>query len=256
MMIAPVVVQRLTDAAYRTLKDQILTQAFAPGQRLNVDELAGRMGMSRTPVKDALNALANEGLVEILPRKGTFVAGLSADTIAEVFELRRALELLAAELLVERVSDDDLARLRERLAALDTPPTAGADADEHLQRNLAFHRLFVALAGNRTLLEMYEELNAHIQIARVHARWQNWQQRRQQERDEHHAILRALEARDATGLAAAVNAHIRRSQRSLVADLKTGLVNQRSEDHTTGPLAGNARGYAAQRKFISEYRGE
>ena len=250
--ITPVTVQRLTDAAYRTLKDQILTQAFEPGQRLNVDELAGRLGMSRTPVKDALNALANEGLVEILPRKGTFVAGLSADTIAEVFELRRALELLAAELLVERVSDADIERLRDRLAALDAPLTAGADADEHLQRNLAFHRLFVELAGNRTLLEMYEELNAHIQIARVHARWQNWQQRRQQEREEHHAILRALSERNAGELATAVNAHIRRSQQSLVEDLRTGLVNRSDGNHTTGRPAINMKGHAVPGRFISE----
>ncbi len=229
--IAPVTVQRLTDAAYRTLKEQILAQAFEPGQRLNVDELAGRMGMSRTPVKDALNALANEGLVEILPRKGTFVAELSPDTIAEVFELRRALELLAAELLVDRVSDADIARLRDRLVALDAPPTGGADTDEHLQRNLAFHRLFVELAGNRTLMEMYEELNAHIQIARVHARWQNWQQRRQQEREEHYAILRALEVRDWPRLAAAVNAHIRRSKQSLIEDLRsTTVMPHRTEE--------------------------
>jgi DNA-binding GntR family transcriptional regulator len=239
--ITPVTVQRLTDAAYRTLKDQILTQAFAPGQRLNVDELAGRMGMSRTPVKDALNALASEGLVEILPRKGTFVAGLSADTIAEVFELRRALELLAAELLVERVNDDDLHRLRDRLAALDTPLTAGTDADEHLRRNLAFHRLFVELAGNRTLLEMYEELNAHIQIARVHARWQNWQRRRQQERDEHQMILHALEIRDWPRLAAAVNAHIRRSKQSLIEDLRSTTVIPHGTEEVGGTRGTDVR---------------
>jgi DNA-binding GntR family transcriptional regulator len=224
-------VQRLTDAAYRTLKEQILTQAFAPGQRLNVDELAGRLGVSRTPVKDALNALANEGLVEIVPRKGTFVSELSAEMIAEVFELRRALELLAAELLVERVNDRDLERLRDHLAALDAPLAGSEDADEHLRRNLAFHRLFVDLAGNKTLLEMYEGLNAHIQIARVHARWHNWQQRRQQERDEHQAILRALEARDWPRLAAAVNAHIRRSKQSLIDDLgSTTVIPHRTEE--------------------------
>lgn len=239
--IATVNVQRLTDAAYRTLKEQILTQAFAPGQRLNIDELAGLMGMSRTPVKDALNALANEGLVEILPRRGTFVAGLSSNTIAEVFELRRALELLAAELLIERVGDDHLGQLRERLAALDAPLINGADADEHMRRNLAFHRLFVELAGNRILLEVYEGLNAHIQIARVHARWQNWQQRRQQERDEHRAILRALEARDWPRLAAAVNIHIRRAKQSLIEDLRSATVIPHSTEEVGGTRGTDVR---------------
>lgn len=212
-------VQRLTDAAYRTLKEQILAQAFLPGQRLHVDELARRLGMSRTPVKDALNALAREGLVEIAPRRGTFVAELSAETIAEVFDLRRALELLAAELLVGRATEADVQRLRARLAALDELHDREDDVDEHMRRNLAFHREFVALAGNRKLLEVYEGLHVHIQIARVHARWRNWRQRRRQERDEHQAILAALAARDPAALAATVDAHIRRSKASLVADL-------------------------------------
>jgi DNA-binding GntR family transcriptional regulator len=177
--------------------------------------------MSRTPVKDALNMLASEGLIDVVPRRGTFVAGLSADTIAEVFELRRALELLAAELLSDRATEADLDRLRERLAALDEPVEQDGDVDEHMRRNLAFHRAFIELAGNRTLLEVYESLNVHIQIARVHARWDNWQQRRRQERDEHVMILRALEARDTSALAAAVNAHIRRSKESLIDDLRS-----------------------------------
>ncbi len=223
-------VQRLTDAAYRTLKEQILKQAFMPGQRLNVDDLAGRLGMSRTPVKDALNALASEGLVEIIPRKGTFVAELSPEQIAEVFELRRALELLAAERLVERVTSDDLARLRTRLAVLDEPLVNGEDVDEHMRRNMAFHRLFVELAGNRKLIEVYEGLNIHIQIARVHAKWHNWQQRRHQERDEHLAIVRALEGRDGVRLAAAVTAHIRRSKQSLVEDLQSTIPSGRVEE--------------------------
>ncbi|MDR7544893.1 MAG: GntR family transcriptional regulator [Armatimonadota bacterium] len=216
---AVVPIQRLTDAAYRTLKAQILSQAFAPGQRLHLDDLAARLGMSRTPVKDALNALATEGLVDIVPRRGTFVASLSAETIAEVFELRRALELLAAELLVARVTDHQIVELRGLLAALDE--SAEGDVDEHMRRNMAFHRAFVRMAGNRKLLEVYESLNVHIQIARVHARWQNWQQRRRQERDEHQAILKALEARDAARLAAAVDDHIRRAKRSLVEDLQS-----------------------------------
>jgi DNA-binding GntR family transcriptional regulator len=81
---------------------------------------------------------------------------------------------------------------------------------------------------------MYEELNAHIQIARVHARWQNWQQRRQQERDEHQSILRALETRDWPRLAAAVNAHIRRSKQSLIEDLLSTTVSPHGTEEVGG----------------------
>jgi DNA-binding GntR family transcriptional regulator len=212
-------VQRLTDAAYQALKNLILAKTLTPGQRLNVDDLAGQLGMSRTPVKDALNALATEGLVEILPRRGTFVAGLAPEEIAEVFELRRALELLAAELLIARITDEDLRRLRRHLSDLDEA-TAGGDVDDHMRHNLAFHQLFVNLAGNRKLTELYEGLNVHIQIARIHARAGDWQQRRAQEQAEHRAIMEALEARDAQRLMEAVNAHIRRAKQSLADDLQ------------------------------------
>jgi DNA-binding GntR family transcriptional regulator len=225
-------VQRLTDAAYQALKNLILTKTFTPGQRLNVDELAEQLGMSRTPVKDALNALATEGLVEIVPRRGTFVAGLAPEEIAEVFELRRALELLAAELLVARVTGEDLRRLRRHLADLDAA-TAGGDVDEHMRHNLAFHRLFVDLAGNKKLIELYEGLNVHIQIARVHARAGDWQRRRAQEQAEHRAIIEALEAKDAPRLVAAVNAHIRRAKESLAQDLQKEVGDGLSRTNTT-----------------------
>ena len=210
---------RITDAVYRMLKSQILSQALAPGQRLHIDEIAANLGISRTPVKDALNTLAAEGLVKIVPRRGTFVAELSVETIAEVFDLRRALELLAAESLVTRVTEAEIAQLEALLTALDRCPKN--DVEEHMRRNMAFHRKFIELAGNRKLLEVYDSLNVHIQIARIHARVKNWQQRAQQEQKEHHAILKALKSRDMKQLAAAVNDHIRRAKQSLLEDMKS-----------------------------------
>ncbi|HYM68065.1 MAG TPA: GntR family transcriptional regulator [bacterium] len=212
-------VQRLTDAVYRTLKEQILARKFRPGQRLKVDELAAQLGVSRTPLKDSLNVLASEGLIEIVPRKGTFVTDLSADDIAEVFEIRRALERLAAETVVDRISSDGLAELREQLDALQRAADR-RDAAEHMRRNLTFHQLFVQFSGNRRLLELYEGLRAHIQIGRVHARRTNWHQRLRQEQAEHREILAALEAGDAARLSAAVDAHIRRAKASLIRDLE------------------------------------
>jgi DNA-binding GntR family transcriptional regulator len=219
-------VQRLTDTVYRTLKEQILARTFPPGRRLKVDELADQLGVSRTPLKDALNLLAAEGLVEIVPRRGTFVSGVSAADIAEVFEIRRALELLAAEALVERITPDGLASLRAELSAV---PRAGdqADAGEHMRRNLAFHQRFVELAGNRRLAELYDGLRAHIQIGRVHARRTDWRARLRQEQAEHQEILAALAGRDTARLRAAVDSHIKRAKASLIRDLEAGEAPRR-----------------------------
>jgi len=231
--LSPLTVQRLTDTVYRTLKEQILARTFPPGHRLRVDELAEQLGVSRTPLKDALNLLASEGLVEIVPRRGTFVADLSTEDIVEVFEIRRALELLAAETLAHRITPDQLARLRAELEAVSGAGDR-ADVVGHMRRNLAFHQLFVELAGNRRLGELYDSLRAHIQIGRVHARGTDWRRRLRQEQIEHQEIIDALEARDTPRLLAAVTAHIKRAEASLIQDLEAAGVSE-SERHPSGP---------------------
>ncbi len=220
-------IQRLTDVVYRTLKDQILAQTFPPGHRLDIGALANQLGTSRTPLKDALNILASEGLVEIVPRKGTFIAGMSVKDIEEAFDVRRALETLAAELLIERITAEGLAQLKNQLVALEEAAKDGA-AQTHMKENMIFHNSFVALAGSRRLLEHYEALDAHIQIARVHARNTNWHRRLEQERAEHEEILAALEAHDGPRLVAAVSAHIRRGKHAVLDDVKTGGMSTRS----------------------------
>src|SRR3954454_10967227 len=92
--------QRLTDAVYALLRERILRGAHRPGERLHVDRLAQALGVSQTPLKAALAALAVEGLIQVQPRRGTFVAPLSERDISESLSIRRALEILAAETIL------------------------------------------------------------------------------------------------------------------------------------------------------------
>jgi DNA-binding GntR family transcriptional regulator len=241
--------QRLADAVYAILREHILARAFAPGERLDIQEISRQLKVSRTPVKDALNKLASEGLVEVVPRKGTFVATLSPDEVVEVFEVRRALELLAAELLVGRVSEEDLAQVRTRLNDLEKSFRRGVDAEEHMRRNMAFHRLLVELSGNRTLLKVYDGLNVHIQIARIHASGQQWKDRAQQEHEEHVEIVDALAARDFNRLAAALDAHIRRAKQALIQDLQTARAA------SGGTRGREVTGHQLQEGLISSWGG-
>src|SRR3954447_23302083 len=89
--------ERLTDTVYGILHDRILSGAFRPGDKLNVDQLAQQLNISQTPIKGALALLAAEGLVQIQPRRGTFVTELAENEIADVSAIRVALETLAAE---------------------------------------------------------------------------------------------------------------------------------------------------------------
>jgi len=208
----------ITNTVYEVLRNHIINQTFVPGQQLQVIELAQRLGVSRTPVKDALGTLSSEGLVKIVPRRGTFVADMGAIEISETYEVRRALELAAGERLIASTTSEELERLRQALREVEVAADAN-DLEQHIQKNFAFHDLFVELAGNRKLVEVYHSLKAPIQIARVHYRYPNWKKRLGQERLEHQAIIQALENRDASALATAIGAHLTRARESLLDDM-------------------------------------
>ncbi|MPY88745.1 MAG: FCD domain-containing protein [Luteitalea sp.] len=210
---------RASDSVFDVLRERILTRVFRPGQRLDVRALAHQLGVSATPVKDAVNRLAAEGLIEIRPRSGTFVAGLTPQTVAEIFEIRRALECLAAETLGARLTPDLLARFAAIVEALDRPVSTDRERLQHERQNVELHTLLIEASGNRRLAELYRNLNAHLTIARIHLRRRPDQTRLAEERREHHAILEAIESRDAARLVAVLDHHIRRAGQALVEDL-------------------------------------
>jgi DNA-binding GntR family transcriptional regulator len=211
---------RTGDLVFEALRDSILGEVFLPGQRLSPDELAARLGVSLTPIKEAIARLATEGLIVIKPRSGTFVADISPEDVAETFEIRAALESLAAERLAPVVTADDLRRFRALVAAMERPVTSERQRVAHDRANTDFHDLLVERAGNNKLRQLYRSLRAHMTIARVHYSRRGWSRRMASERDEHRRILEALEARDAPRLVRAVRQHIGRAAQSLVADLR------------------------------------
>jgi GntR family transcriptional regulator, rspAB operon transcriptional repressor len=215
---------RASDSVFEILRENILGRGFRPGDRLDVRALAGQLGVSATPVKDAINRLAAEGLVEIRPRSGTFVAELAADAVAETFEIRRALECLAAEGVIAHLTPDLLSRFRDIVDAMDRPVSSERDRTEHERKNVELHSLLVETSQNRRLAELYRSLNAHLTIARIHSRRRPDRERLEHERREHRAILAALEARDTAALVSALDRHIRRAGGALVGDLREARV--------------------------------
>jgi DNA-binding GntR family transcriptional regulator len=215
---------RASDSVFDVLRENILGRGFRPGDRLDVRALADQLGVSATPVKDAVTRLAAEGLVEIRPRSGTFVAELAAEAVAETFEIRRALECLAAEHVVERLTPDLLARFGSIVDALERPVSSDRERAQHEQKNVELHTLLVEASGNRRLTELYRSLNAHLIVARIHSRRSPEEARLDQERREHRAILAALEAGDATALVGALDRHIRRAGAALVDDVREARV--------------------------------
>ncbi|MPZ18217.1 MAG: FCD domain-containing protein [Luteitalea sp.] len=211
---------RASDSVFEVIRERILTRVFRPGQRLDVRALAHQLGVSATPVKDAVNRLAAEGLIEIRPRSGTFVAGLTPEAVAEIFQIRRALECLAAETIGARLTPGLLARFTAIVEALDRPVATDRDRLQHERHNVELHTLLVEASGNRRLAELYRNQNAHLTIARIHLRRRPDEPRLVEERREHRAILEAIEARDTARLVSLLDRHIRRAGQALVEDLR------------------------------------
>lgn len=207
--------QRLTDTIHRLLRERILNGTFAPGEKLHIHLLSQQLGVSPTPTKGALALLAAEGLVQVRPRSGTFVAVISPSDIADVFAIRRALELLAAQTVMQHITDCDVQELNTLVDLIGQAESV----DEHFRRNSDFHRRLVELSGNRKLPELYDRLNSHIHIALVQSRSSTWRSRLASEEGEHRAIMAALTCRDRAAFAEAIDRHLGRSRSSIVRDL-------------------------------------
>ncbi len=216
--------ERISDTIYKMLRERIVDHTLPSGSRINVDEIARQLGVSRTPVHEALSILAIDGLVEVVPRRGTFVATFNSDDLREILDVRRALELLACETAVERVDDRALQSLVDLMKEMSSSLAREEDriraARRHDAANFKFHRTLVVLSDNRKLLEVYDGLQAHLQIARTRANVSDWSTRVPIEDQEHGEIVAALRERSVSKLKAAVEAHVRRSSASLLADLQ------------------------------------
>jgi DNA-binding GntR family transcriptional regulator len=211
---------RLTQTIYKLLRERLANHDFAPGERLQLDLLATRLGVSRTPVRDALNQLAAEGLIEIRPRRGTFVAQVDPETVSELYQVRLMIDTSVGRLLARRLTPAQtrsLARLLDKLVRLVDGDTY-LDYGAYLEADRGFHSAIVRLLGNRRLTALYEEINLPLWLVRA-------QQDAGAPRDarhslaEHRAILRALEARDPSAAAEAMAAHIESSLGKLGAQL-------------------------------------
>ena len=208
--------ERVNDQVYQVLKEQIISCTLVPGQRLDVGLMAGRLGVSRTPIKDALQRLATQGLITIHARRGTFVTKISPRDVHETFDVREALELKAVELAAGRITPQKLKKLRELNEKMAAPTTSQF---EHIALNSELHQVLVETCGNRRLMAVYLDLNAHLQIARITNNSDSWVSRLPKTKAEHENIIDALAQNQIDRAKEAVIAHIRAAKASLIADI-------------------------------------
>ena len=200
----------LADQVYDTLSERILDMHYAPGEKLVIDQLARELGVSATPVRDALTRLGAEHLVDSTPFRGfTVLADPTPDEISESFEAREAIERSAARLGCDRAPEESIERLREiqaRIAAARYETHSGSFT-AFVRMNQEFHEVLVESSGNRYLVNALRGLYHDALIART--RHGQGVPDLGDINEEHGLIIDAFEKRDVDALEEAVALHIR-----------------------------------------------
>ena len=188
----PPAARTLSDQVYHAVRARIIDGGLAPGTFLREKDLE-RMGVSRTPIREALGRLASEGFLERLPHRGFRVPGESLAHLLELYPIVASLELLAGRLALERCTPDDVERLRAINGRLAQARDRG-DARGMLEQNTAFHRLISERSGNRRLALMLDDLRS--QLTRLELWYYSGRERTQRSIREHEEIIAAVERGD------------------------------------------------------------
>ena len=199
----------VSDALRQAIRDGLLP----PGERLMEIPLAEELGVSRTPIREAIRILEQEGLVVMIPRRGTYVADMSLKDVTEVFELRSILEELAAELAAERITNEEIEALEQHLVEIGNYMNEN-NLDKVVQADILFHEILYKASRNDRLVEMINNLREQTlrfrtlsmsQTGRLAKTW-----------DEHRQLVEAISDRDVERARQIARIHMEESEKTLL----------------------------------------
>lgn len=203
--------ETLVEVAYKAIKKDITERILIPGQKIIIRELYERYGISETPIKQALNRLISEGVVENIPRKGMIVRKVRWEEIEELMDIRLMIETYYIKQIIETFKNNKAIeeQFRKNLEEHKRVIEAVDDVNDHFLNyslDQEFHQLFVKCSGNKRIMQMYNNLRTHVYAYYVY---------RRQDRDEmiegvkeHEAVYDALLSQDEAQLRKAIEIHI------------------------------------------------
>jgi len=186
-------VKSLGESVFLRLEEEILNGSLKPGDTLTEISLSKRMGVSRTPLRAAIHALAEEGLVEVTPNRGAVVVGVGVDDLVDIYKIRMRLEGIAASLAAQRITEDALKKLEESVE-LSEFYLAKNDCDHLKELDSEFHSIIYKSSGSRHLSKILTELHRNIRSYRKMSL--TVPSRLRASVEEHKGILRSIRARD------------------------------------------------------------
>jgi DNA-binding GntR family transcriptional regulator len=228
---------RAADRIYDRVKAMACTYRLSPGGRVNEVELSRQLGVSRTPLREALNRLASEGFLVPTMNKGYHVRALDPAEVLALYEFRAAIEVGGVQLACERATDAELDRLEAFALASRDAPDEDAQALRLLELDEQFHERLAALSGNEEFVRAVCATNERIRFVR----WIDMKDRRAGTQNEHLAIVRHLRQRDATMAGTLMRQHISRRLDQITEVIRIGY----GEIYTGNALAAHVLDGAA-----------
>ena len=207
----------LRDVVFNTLRQAILKGELKPGERLMEIQLANKLGVSRTPVREAIRKLELEGLVLMIPRKGAEVAEITRQDMEDVLEVRTALEELAVKDACDHITEAQLSELKKASNEFKKALLEGKDLVTCADADMHFHDVILSATNNRRLIQMLNNLSE--QMYRYRMEYLKDERTHKTLIEEHDAIRRALKKHDKVKAGAAIRVHIDNQKRSILESL-------------------------------------
>ena len=193
----------LSEKIALTIRNNIIKGIIKPGERLVEPKLSEMLGISRTPIREALRLLEMEGFIEIIPRRGAVVTTLTEKDIDDIFVIKMKLEPLASRLAVSHLDKQDLDKMRDLVKKMEA---AAKGVSNMINWNYDFHRIFIYKCGNERLIKMLEGLQQQFKRATVYSF--SIEMRINEVKDEHTELLKAFEAKDEELVEKVVEKHV------------------------------------------------
>lgn len=216
-MIVDGLARSLEEHVYERLEEDILTGVYKRGDPLTEFSIAQRFKISRTPVRGAIHRLAEEGLVKLSPNRGAVVTGIGRDDIIDIYKVRMRLDGLAAAMAAEKMSCEDIEKLRESVELSDFYNQRN-DAEHQKELDTAFHALIYTATGSRVLCELLSELHKKAKVYRRISLGEKG--RAERSASEHREILEAIERRDPRAAERLTQNHVKKALTGILNGLK------------------------------------
>ena len=213
----------IREIAYDVLKKAIITGEIPAGERIVETEYADRLHISRTPLREALRKLERDGLVEYVMRRGVVVHAFTTEDVDQIYTIRNSLEMLTLPYIIENATAEDIAALREKLAAMDAL-IARDDVEGLSPLARDFHTCLTAISGKNRILRVIEGQDEYIR--RFSAMAIRQENRRSSAHEEHHKLVDLVEKKDLPALEELMRHHIERSKECCLAALKARKQNR------------------------------